>query len=163
MAMGNANFTRGRYEDAAQHYDTLRKEYPNSEFQVPAHLLGLQAKLRTYQGGLYDGAPLEEADQIARQALTQFGRELGPEKDRLLDATKEISEKKAERDWAMGQFYERKGCYGAARYYYIDLIKNYPLTRHAEIARKRLAEIRDRPDVPPNRFKWLTNLFPSDE
>ena len=40
MALGNAYFRHGQYEDAAYNYDTLRKEYPNSKYQMKAHLLG---------------------------------------------------------------------------------------------------------------------------
>jgi outer membrane protein assembly factor BamD (BamD/ComL family) len=162
MATADAYFLKGEYESAAYNYDLLRKEYPDSQFQPQAHVLGLQSKLHVYQGKDYDGVPLEEAEQISRQALTQFGDQLGAEKQRVADTAKQIVEMKAERDWVMGQYYEKKRCYGAARYYYVNLIKTYPLTRHAERARARIAEIRDWPDVPPNHFKWLTDLFPSE-
>ncbi|MEM9658507.1 MAG: tetratricopeptide repeat protein, partial [Planctomycetota bacterium] len=49
MATANSYFLRGRYVDADQYYDLLRKEYPRSEHQYEAHLLGLQCKLRKYQ------------------------------------------------------------------------------------------------------------------
>ncbi len=77
MALGNVYFRSGRFEDAAYQYDLLRKEYPNSEFQMQAHLLGLQAKMRVYQGTSYDGAPLKEGEKIADQTLSQFGNKLG--------------------------------------------------------------------------------------
>lgn len=163
MATANAYFVKGEYESAAYNYDLLRKEYPTSEFQAQAHLLGLQAKLKVYQGKDYDGVPLTEADEIAQQTLTQFGRQLGPEKSRVEQTAKEIVEKKAERDWAMGQYFEKKRHYGSARFYYNSLMAEYPSTRHAEMARARLAEIRDKPDVPPNHFKWLTQLFPDED
>lgn len=162
MATANAYFVKGEYENAAYHYRLLRKEYPNSEFQVPAHILGLQAVMRVYQGEHYDGDPLQEAEEIAQQALTQFGSQLGEEKARMQQAAAAIKEMKARRDWAMGQYYEQKRYYGAARTYYHNLIDNYPDTHHAAMARRRLEEISDKPDVPPNRFKWLTSLFPAD-
>jgi len=162
MATANAYFVKGEYENAAYHYRLLRKEYPNSDFQVPAHILGLQAVMRVYQGEHYDGDPLQEAEEIAQQALTQFGNQLGEEKARMQQAAAAIKEMKARRDWAMGQYYEQKSYYGAARTYYQNLINNYPDTQHAALARRRLEEISNKPDVPPNRFKWLTSLFPSD-
>ena len=63
---------------------------------------------------------------------------------------------KAEREWAMGQYYDRKKYYGAARQYYKFLVDNYPRTPYADQARTRLEQIRNEPDTPPNRFKWLT-------
>ena len=162
MATANAYFVKGEYENAAYHYRLLRKEYPNSQFQVPAHVLGLQAVIRVYQGEHYDGDPLQEAEEIVQQALTQFGNQLGEEKARMQQAAAAIKEMKARRDWAMGQYYEQKKYYGAARTYYQNLIDNYPHTQQAALARRRLEEIADKPDVPPNRFKWLTSLFPAD-
>ena len=50
MATANIYFQRGRFDDADYHYSLLRREYPRSELQFEAHLLGLQAKLRKYQG-----------------------------------------------------------------------------------------------------------------
>jgi outer membrane protein assembly factor BamD (BamD/ComL family) len=161
-ATANAYFVAGMYEDAAYNYDLLRKEYPTSEFQAKAHLLDLQAKLHVYQGKDYDAVPLKEADDIARQSLTQFGTQLGDEKERVARTAKEIVEKKAEREWTMGQFYEKKRYYGSARFYYQGLINDYPTTQFAQKARERLEQIRGYPDVPPNHFKWLTSLFPSE-
>jgi outer membrane protein assembly factor BamD (BamD/ComL family) len=162
MATANAYFVIGHYEQAAYHYDLLRKEYATSEFQPQAHVLGLQAKLRMYQGKDYDGVPLKEAEEIAEQALKQFDRQLGAEKDRVQQTAKEIVEKKAEREWNMGQYYEKKKYFGAARFYYDGLLREYPTTQHAELARARLDQIRDKPDVPPNHFKFLTSLFPNE-
>lgn len=161
MATASAYFRNGQYEKAAYYYDLLRKEYPNSPFQKQAHLLAVQAKLRIYQGNLYDGKPLEEAGQIADQTLTQFGPQLGEERQRVLETRGQILERQAERDYAVAQFYETKKAFGAARYYYQEILNDYPETRQAQQARARLEKIRDLPDNPPNRFAWLTDLFPS--
>jgi outer membrane protein assembly factor BamD (BamD/ComL family) len=162
MATANAYFVKGEFENAAYHYDLLRKEYPSSEFQQQAHLLGLQAKLRVYQGKDYDGNPLNDADEIAKQTKVQFGSKLGPELERVIETARKIEEMKAEREWSTGQYYETKKAYRAARLTYDGLIKEYPTTRHAEMARAPLEQIRDKPDLPPNHFKWLTDIFPSE-
>ena len=70
--VANAHFRRGEWEDAAQTYDTLRKNHPKSKYQKDAHLLELQAKLKIYQGPKYSVVPLNDADEIAQQALRQF-------------------------------------------------------------------------------------------
>jgi len=163
MATANAYFRKKRFEEAAFHYDLIRKEYPKSEHQAKAHILGLQSKLRVYQGPRYDGKPLSDASEIAAQTLTQFRGELGEEESRMLQARQRITELKAARDLAMAEYYDKKRCYGAARFYYQDLIRRYPLTPQARRAQARLEEISGRPDVPPNRFKWLSDLFPSEE
>lgn len=163
MATANAFFLNKRYEDAAYYYDMLRKEYPKSEHQLDAHRLGMKAKLLAYQGPFYDGTALDEAAEIADQTLRQFHGELRDEREEVLRQKNLIVEKQAEREWTLGHYYDRKGYYGAARFYYNGLATNtrFARTKFAEMARKRLEEIKDRPAKPPNRFKWLTDLVPS--
>lgn len=163
MATANAHFVHGEYENASYYYDQLRKEYPQSEHQLAAHLLAIQAKLRFYQGPDYDGVPLEDARRIAEQTLAQFGSQLGEEKQRLLKTYREILELQAARDWNMAEYYEAKKYYGAARRYYQLLIDEYPDTRHAQMASARLEELRGLPDEPPDRFGWLIRLFPGEK
>jgi outer membrane protein assembly factor BamD (BamD/ComL family) len=163
MASAVAYFRRGKFENAAEEFDLLRKEYPNSEHQKAAHILGLQAKMRVYQGQYYDPTALKEAGEIADQTLAQFGAQLGAEQARVAKARKQIIEEKANRDYAMAQYYEKQKYYGAARIYYRDLIEQYPSTERAKDAKARLDAIKGEPDVPPNYFKWLTGLFPNDK
>ncbi len=163
LALGNAYFRHGQFENAAYHYDLLRKEYPNSEHQMNAHLLGVQAKMRVYQGTSYDGSPLKEGEKIASQTLTQFGRKLGAERDRVTQAHAQIVEEQANRDFIIARYYEQRKRYGAARLYYQSIVKEFPRTRKAEEAKARMEAIRNEPDEPPNRFAWLTGLFDSEK
>ena len=160
MAVGNAYFSQGRYEDSAYYYDRVRKEYPKSPHLVKAHLLGMKSKEMIYQGPLYDSTALEEAGEIAETALSQFGRELGDQRIKVVEARNKIDAKMAQRDWEMAKYYETKKKYGGARYYYRQIVKGYPNTEIARAAQRRLEEIKEFPDTPPNRFKWLTDLFP---
>ena len=159
MATADAYFLKGRFEDAAYHYDLLRKEYPKSKHQVQAHLLGLKCKQMVYQGPMYDGKPLDEADEIARQALTQFRTQLGAERANIVELRDQVRAQKAEREWAMAQFYETKRAYGAARISYQKLIKDYPQTQMAAAAGERLQKIKDYPAEPTDHFKWLNGAF----
>lgn len=159
MAMGNAYFAQDRFEDAAYNYDLLRREYPKSAFQIQAHVLGLQSKRAMYQGPLYDSAPLNDADEIAHQALTQFRGQLGDEQDRIQQAKREIHEQKAERELAAGWFYERKQAYGAARIYYRTVVNDYPGTHCAQWATERLEKIKEYPDNPMQPLKEVGKFF----
>jgi len=160
MALGNSHFLIQHYEEAAFQYDRVRKDYPNSVHIVEAHLLGMKAKELMYQGPMYDSTPLEDAREIADSALRQFSRELGEERAKVMEARNRFDAKLAERDWQMAQFYEIKRQYGAARYYYQLIIKDYAGTKMAQEAKNRLAAIAEFPDKPPERFKFLTRLFP---
>jgi TolA-binding protein len=163
MATANSYFVRGRYEEAAQHYDLIRTEYPKSEHQLKAHLLGIQSWQNIYQGGMYDGGPLEKAGEVADQALTQFGPELGEERPRIVEAKNKIIEEKAARDLIIGQYYDKRDRFGAARFYYQSILEEYPQTAAAQQARERLTEIRDEPDKPKNRFAWFTDMFEREQ
>jgi len=159
MASATAYFNVGHFEEAAFRYDLLRKEYPKSEHALNASLLCLEAKQRIYQGPLYDGTPLVEAAEIADQTLTRYGPTLGEKRSLVLEARDRLTEQKAERDWAMAQYYDKNRYFGAARFYYQSIIDEYPQTRVAEAARKRLDEIRDLPVQPPDRFGWLNKII----
>ncbi len=159
MALGNAYFRHGEFEEAGYNYDLLRKEYPNSKHQMSAHLLGLQAKMRVYQGAWYDGAPLNDAGKLAEQTLKQYGDKLGPERERVTRARAQIIEEQANRELILAQYYDHRQEYRAARIYYASVCNGFPNTDKAKEAEKRLGEIKDLPDLPPNHFKWLTSLF----
>jgi len=162
MAAANMRFRAGEYEEAAYNYDIIRKDYPKSKYQMQAHLLGLQSKMRIYQGPLYDARALKDASEIAEQTHTQFRGRLGDEETHVEQARTTIYLQKAEREWALGQYYDGKKYYGAAKQYYNYVKDHYPRTPYAEQARLRIEQIRDKPDVPTNHFKWLTQIFDHD-
>ena len=86
MATANAMFVKARYEDADYYYTLLRTDYPKSEHQFQAHLLGLKSKLLKYQGPDYEGAPLDRGrrardanphtipHRVGRRTRTHVGR-----------------------------------------------------------------------------------------
>jgi TolA-binding protein len=164
MATANIYFREAKYEDADYHYTLLRHEYPRSDFQFDAHVLGLQAKLRKYQGSDYDGAPLEEAKQLVKQLRVQFAGRLSPEeKERLRVVSAQLNQEIASRDFRMAKYYDDTKYYGSAKVYYAQVLKNYPTSDLAEQARDRIAQIADEPDEPPKRLAWLIDLVPESK
>ncbi len=161
MATANIYFQRGRFDDADDHYTLLRREYPRSEWQYEAHLLGLQAKLRKYQGEDYDGTPLEEAKTLVRQLRQQFADRLPEhEKERLRTTEAQLSQEIATRDYRMAEYFDGTKHYGAARYYYAQVMNKYPQSELATKARERLGEIAEEPEKPEKRMAWFVDLFP---
>jgi TolA-binding protein len=157
--VGNAHFRRGEWEEAAESYDLLRKNHPKSKYQKDTHLLELQAKMKIYQGPKYSVVPLNDAQEIADQALKQFPGQLGEDERRVRETRAFIFEQRAEREWIMAQYYDNKADYRAAKEYYKVLIEKYPRTSFGEKARQRMPEIQGLPDEPPNYFKWLSAPF----
>ncbi|MGE3407805.1 MAG: tetratricopeptide repeat protein [Pirellulales bacterium] len=161
MAAANNYFTQSRFEDADFHYTQLREQHTGSEHLVDAYVLGLQAKIKTYQGPNYDGVPLEQSGNLADQMLTQFPTELGPERQRVVETQQKIRELNAERHWSMATYYGKNKYYGGTRYYCDLIIKEYPDTRFASLAEAKLKDIAGLPDNPPQKLKWLLDMIPS--
>jgi len=163
LAAGNAYFASAKYLDADNFYSDLRKTFPSSEHQFRAHLLGVKAKLQSYQGPDYSGDPLDEAEKLIKQIHRQFPHESAKEREYLARAYGEVRMKKAEREWYMARYRDRRGEYGAARFYYNLLATEYADTSLAGQARERIAELVDKPEVPPQRLSWIVNMFPEQD
>ena len=163
MATANAYFLRGRYRDADYYYDLLRSEYPRSEHQYEAHVLGLQCKLRKYGGPDYIGAPLEEAQKLSRQLRTQFAAELDDaQRARMAAIDGRLQQQLALRVQRLAVYFDDKKEYGAARRYYADLVNEYPQTDLAAAAKERLIALAELPDVPAPPLEPVINLFPQN-
>lgn len=163
MASGNSYFLRGRYADADYHYQLLRTEYPQSEHQFEAHILGLQCKLRIYQGEDYDAAPLTEAKKIVKQLKIQFAGELdAEERERLAEVQGQLNQKLAERELKMAKYYDDGEHYGSAKFYYGQIVRDFPGTPIAEQAKERYLELGGEPDHPSSNMEWLVDLFPEN-
>ncbi len=163
MAAANANFRQERYVEAGEMYDDLIRTFPNSEHQFNAHLLALQAKLASYQGAGYDDDPIVRAEEILTQIRKQFPREADEEREFLQRAFAEIRFLQSERELKFAKYYDRRGEYGAARFYYNSLASDFSDTPQGQQANERLAQIQGKPATPPQRFGWLTALFPEQE
>ncbi len=164
MATAGIHFRRENYIDADYHYGLLRKEYPRSEMQFEAHLLGLQTKLRLYRGADYDGTPLDEAKKLENRLRVAFsGRLSEEEKQRLAETRAQLLAMVEERDLRMVEYYEGTEHFGAAAIYLSKIINEYPDSPNAERARARLAEIQDKQAEPSTRLAWFVEMFPEDK
>ena len=163
MATANSHFLRGRWVDADEQYDLLRKEYPRSDHQFEAHILGLQCKLRKYQGPSYDGAPLDEAKLLVKQLKIQFSGKLDAEqRQRLADVDAQLTKELATREFNMGQHFDNIKEYGSAKYYYAQVMKNHPETPLANQARDRIQALAGEPDRPVSSLDPVLDLLPEN-
>jgi len=159
MATANAMFLKGRFEDAGYHYDLMRTEFPQSEFQAQAHLLCMESKLQSYQGPQYDDKPLRDAAKLAKTIRTQYAHQMPEEREHIAQVEKAIDAQQAERDWALGEFYDKTFHYGAAKYYYNAVLEKHPESRFAELAKTRMVAIKDKPPEPANEIEWVARQF----
>ncbi len=163
MAQANAHFLQRQWLDADYFYGLLRSEYPDSDFLLQAHLLGLQAKLQAYQGPGYEGSVLEEAGVLADQVLVQFPDQLSREEESRVEKTRqEIATELADRHWRRAEFYAKGKHYTSARIYYALVAREYPETQLADAARQRYQEIAGLEDVSDDPFPMLTRVLNPD-
>ena len=163
MAAANAHFVDRQWLDADYFYGLLRSEYPDSDFLLQAHLLGLQAKLRAYQGPGYEGGVLDEAEILADQTLVQFPDQLTQEEaERAQTSRAAIAAQQAQRHWNRAEFYAKGKHFTSARIYYALIARDYPKTMLAQQARDRLDKYNGLEDVSDNPLPMLTALLNPD-
>ncbi|WP_197524752.1 tetratricopeptide repeat protein [Botrimarina hoheduenensis] len=164
MTTAGIYYQRQRYADADYHYSLLRQEYPRSDYQFEAHLLGLQAKLMRYQGPDYDGTPLTEARKLEERTRLNFSGRLSQEQlSRLNETRGRIQAMIEERDLRMAAYYEGTKQHRAARIVLNNVIKQYPSSPAAEKARDQLAKLEGLPDAPDEPMEWLVEMFPQNQ
>ena len=163
LAAGLAYLSRDDYHRADQYFTDLRTHFASSEHQYHAHLYGIQAKLKTYEGPDYSATPLIEAEKLLKQIHKQFPQLAQRERDSLSRAYAEVRFKLAERDWRAGQYYDLRSQFRSARLLYQKLLDDYPGTEFAQQAQERLTQLVDQPDAPPQRLPWLVKIFPEDK
>ena len=156
MAQATSYFMDNRFEDAAYHYEVLRKDYVQSEHLKQAHLLGLQAEMNSYQGPQYDVTPLKKAETLAEQTLRNYGGSLPAERPRLVQAKELVRAQMAEREYDLGEYYRRLDYNRAARTHYANVIRQFPDTKFAELAQQKINETENLLPEPPDYFPWLT-------
>ncbi|MEW4451891.1 tetratricopeptide repeat protein [Bremerella sp. JC817] len=159
LAAANAHFREGNFEAADRFYSDLRENFPTSEHQFNAHYLGVVTKLKVYQGAEYDGKPLNDAETLLTRLKRQFPDKTQENMQVIEKLDFDIRASQAERLWFKATFYDRRREYAGARHYYQQIIEKFPSSNMADEAKKRIAEVQDRPatPTPPAEFlySWL--------
>ena len=122
--------------------------------------MGIQAKIRRYQGPQYEGTCLYEAKALIEQTTRQFKELSAEDRTRLQKLHAQVSSNLALRDLELAEFYSTKGYHGAARSYYNQVLDEYPHTDVAQKAESQIEEIKDESQNPTPRFVWISSLFP---
>ena len=162
MAAALSHFQRGKYEQADELFRDIRENFPSSEHQFQSHLLGLKCKMMSYGGPDYAGGNLDESEELIRQLVTHFPSEAKEHYEALETARKDIRLKKAQREFVVAQYYDRREEYRAARIHYENVCRDFADTNLAVEAESRLAQLEGRPAVPAPSLQWLAEMFPDE-
>ncbi len=132
--LGMAYMRRKKYIEASIEFEKIAMRYPRSEYIASAkYQLGVcsykQAKAAPYD---------QEAAQEAINRLREYVAEHPTDKNTEMakEMLTELQSKKAAALYQIGRFYEERGNPKASLIYFREVIRDYPLTRYAEKARK---------------------------
>lgn len=160
MALANAYFEQEKFLDAADTYEDLRVNYPNSEHQFNAHLFEMKSRLQAYQGAHYDGTHLDTAEKLIKAILVQFPTDADKHRELLTTENARIRKMKGERQLAVAEYYEARGAYQAAGMHYQEVLADYKGTPISNDAQERLAKISDKPSQTNEPPEWVAKIFP---
>ena len=131
---------KGDYVEADHLYELLRKEFPKSPHLENAYVLGAHVKLMSYQGPEYDGGELDEARKLKETTLKLYPNR--PDRARIEADLKRIEKAKAARVWESVKYWKSKAKPKAVAIYCKKLLKEFPNSDYATLAREELAKIR---------------------
>jgi hypothetical protein len=98
---------------------------------------------------------------LVKQLKIQFsGRLDQDQRQRLAEVDGQLAKELATREYNMAKHYDELEEFGAAKFYYAQVMKNHPATPLAEEARARLLAIGDEPERPSSSLEPVLNLLP---
>lgn len=138
-------FATGDHEQAELEYERLLSQYPRSRYHQIALRRSAESALAKFAGIDYDEAPMVNAAERFREYRIAYRGEAQREGvDLILEG---IKESRAEKERAIGAYYERTGHPHAAIYSYELVVKQWPDTLAATKTVSRLSELRsEHPD-----------------
>ncbi|MCH8241658.1 MAG: hypothetical protein IH897_03480 [Planctomycetes bacterium] len=130
-------FANGDHALAEFEYARLLKDYPNSQYRQYALRRSAEAALASFAGVEYDDAALIEAEERYRNYLAQYGAMAEREGVDLI--IENIRERRAEKLFVIGDYYERTNHLSSAVHSYRLVAARWPHSVAAGKAASRLA------------------------
>jgi len=133
------HYLNGEFQEAEQSYARLVREFPRGRYQKIAMLRSGQSALARFPGVEFDDADLLEAEIYLADFQQRY-----PDDATDNDVPQIISnlrERRAEKDFRVGRFYERTKSPDAAIFYYRQIEERWPATIWAAEARNRLVAL----------------------
>ncbi|UCC30127.1 MAG: outer membrane protein assembly factor BamD [Phycisphaerales bacterium] len=129
-------FKNGEHALAELEYGRLLRDYPQSRYHQFALRRSADATMASFAGVDYDEAALVEAQERYREYLLRYPQDRDRDDvERFLSA---IDVARAEKDFSVGEYYERTNHIGSAIFYYQLVRDNWPETSAATKAIARL-------------------------
>ena len=161
--LAGAFLKTGRYFEAADAYEDLRRNYPGSKYLFDAHMLELEARLKSYNGPSYDATPLVKSEELIRSIVRSFPEKSNENRTVLEQQSALVNNQLAQRDYDLGQYHERRGENRAAQLFYASVAEKYPESVYVPTIDQKIEKVAQLPAVPKQHAKWLIDMFPDPE
>ena len=135
-AKADAHFRAGEHDLAEIEYARMLREYAQSRYQEYALRRAADAALASFGGVDYDEAALVEAEERYNDFRVRFGA--AGEREEVGVILNAIREARAEKDYRIGQYYEKTDHLSSAVFYYQLVRREWPNSIAATKAATRL-------------------------
>ncbi|MCA9255852.1 MAG: outer membrane protein assembly factor BamD [Phycisphaerales bacterium] len=133
------HYQNGQFDEAEITYARLMRDYPRGRYRKISLLRSGQSALARFPGVDFDDADLLEAEVYLKDFETQYPQE--SDAYRVPETLTRIQDSLAEKDFRVGQFYEKTSKLDAAAYYYRHIMESWPDTTWASQSKERLFAI----------------------
>lgn len=129
-------YDQGEFDLAELEYARLVREHPRTRYHQFAQRRIADAALASFAGVYYDEAALIEAEERYREYAASYPAAAQQQNvDAIIDG---ILESRAEKDYLIGWYYERTGHRRSAKFYYENVMRDWPESIAAGKAYNRL-------------------------
>ncbi len=163
MQLAAAFMEVNQFQEAADAFEDLRRSYPGSPHLFNAHLFELKCRMNCYYGPSYEAEPLKKSDDLIRQIVRQFPEEAARHEQYLAREATLVRNQMAERDFSLGEYYQKRGENRAAQVMYAKVEQDFSETQVAASVDEKLEAVLAGPPVPVQHAQWLVDVFPKSD
>jgi outer membrane protein assembly factor BamD (BamD/ComL family) len=131
---------RGAYEEAYKAWSSMASRWPTGEIGQES-LMGRARSLElAYKGPKFDGKVLESSRSYYSEYIDRYPESAQDLK--LMEKTKDIDERLAQKQLLIADYYARTGSYTAADMYYQHITESWPTSTAATASEQKLPNIK---------------------
>ncbi|MBI2922749.1 MAG: outer membrane protein assembly factor BamD [Planctomycetes bacterium] len=149
IRLGQALLEADRPEKGIPHFEWILTEQRQSAWAPKARYFLAISWIAMHTGTVYDSAPLRNARRNLQAYLDDY-----PNSDDIESVharMRDLDEKQAEKDFRTADHYRGRSRWRAARVYFKEVVRLYPLTTWADKAREILPEIEEKVSKLPKQ------------
>jgi len=133
------HYLNGEFDEAEMAYARITRDFPRGRYHKIAMLRSGESALARFPGVDFDDADLLEAEVYLSDFQQRYPQAAADE--RIPQILSNVRERRAEKDFRVGRYYERTRKVDAAAFYYRLVAANWPATTWAAEAHNRLVAL----------------------